>query len=102
LDATNKPAPRPPPVSPRRDGASITVRASLAAGRIALAVEDDGPGFDPGARPAGHGLDLLAGRLAMLFSDRASMGVDSRPGRTAVTLQLPADGPAEAGHYERM
>ena len=45
-------------------------------------VEDDGPGFDAASRPAGHGLDLLAGRLAMLFGDRASLGVESRPGST--------------------
>jgi len=76
-------------VSPRREGAAITVRASLAAGLIVLTVEDDGPGFDAGKRPAGHGLDLLAGRLAMLFGDQASMRVESQPGRTAVTLAVP-------------
>ena len=76
-------------VSPRREGAAITVRASLAAGLIVLTVEDDGPGFDAGKRPAGHGLDLLAGRLAMLFGDQASMRAESQPGRTAVTLAVP-------------
>jgi LytS/YehU family sensor histidine kinase len=89
-------------VSPRREGASIAVRAKKHDGRLALSVEDDGPGFDPRTRPAGHGLDLLAGRLAMLFGDRAALDVDSRPGRTVVTIEMPDDGPAEAGHYDRM
>jgi sensor histidine kinase YesM len=77
-------------VSPRREGASITVRAHAADGRLTVAVEDDGPGFDQSSRPSGHGLALLASRLAMLFGDRATLSVNSRPGRTAVTLELPA------------
>ena len=76
-------------VSARRQGASIAVRATMDGSRVAVAVEDDGPGFDASTRPAGHGLDLLAGRLAMLFGDQASMRVESRPGRTAVTLLVP-------------
>jgi len=76
-------------VSPRREGATIVVRAQKADGRLAISVDDDGPGFDPQLRPAGHGLDLLAGRLAMLFSDRASMRVESRPGYSGVTIELP-------------
>jgi len=76
-------------VSPRREGATIVVRAQKADGRLAISVDDDGPGFDPQLRPAGHGLDLLAGRLAMLFSDRASMRVEIRPGYSGVTIELP-------------
>ena len=77
-------------VSPRRDGASITVRARASDGRLVVAVEDDGPGFDQSDRPAGHGLELLASRLKMLFGDNATLSIDSRPGHTAVTLELPA------------
>ena len=82
-------------VSPRPRGASIVVRANAVDGRVRVSVEDDGPGFDAASRPAGHGLDLLAGRLAMLFGDRASLGVDSRPGSTCVTIDVPCDGPAK-------
>jgi two-component system sensor histidine kinase AlgZ len=78
-------------VSPRREGASIVVRAKAGDGRVRLTVEDDGPGFDAATRPAGHGLDLLAGRLAMIFGGRASLGVDSRPGSTTVTIDVPAE-----------
>jgi sensor histidine kinase YesM len=77
-------------VSPRRRGASIVVRANAVDGRVRVSVEDDGPGFDAASRPAGHGLDLLAGRMAMLFGDRASLDVASRPGLTCVTIDVPA------------
>ena len=40
-------------------------------------------------RPAGHGLDAAGGRLAMLFGDRAAMRVESRPGYSGVTIELP-------------
>src|SRR6185436_4690422 len=86
-------------VSPRREGATIVVRAQAVDRRLAIAVDDDGPGFGPRARPAGHGLDLLAGRLAMLFGDGAALRVESRPGRSVVTIEVPDDGPAKAGHY---
>jgi signal transduction histidine kinase len=76
-------------VSPRREGASIAVRVRRTNGRLALSVDDDGPGFDPGERPAGHGLDLLAARLKMLFGDRASLRVESRPGHSGVTIEVP-------------
>jgi sensor histidine kinase YesM len=78
-------------VSPRREGGSIHLRAAGGNGRIRVTVEDDGPGFDGGNRPAGHGLDLLAGRLRMLFGDRASLVVDSREGYSSVTLDLPGE-----------
>jgi len=78
-------------VSPRREGASIRVRAAASNGRLRVAVEDDGPGFAGAARPAGHGLDLLDARLRLLFGDRATLTVDSAPARTSVAIELPAD-----------
>jgi LytS/YehU family sensor histidine kinase len=87
-------------VSPRRQGGAIHVKAMADSGRVRVSVEDDGPGFDPALRPAGHGLALLDARLAMVFDGRASMHVESRSGFTAITLDVPREGPAEAG-YER-
>jgi LytS/YehU family sensor histidine kinase len=76
-------------VSPRpRAARSWCARAATTAAS-AVSVEDDGPGSTPTHRPAGHGLDLLTGRLAMLYGDRASLGVDSRPGSTTVTIDVP-------------
>src|SRR3954452_16466551 len=77
-------------VSPRREGGSIAVTAAMHQGGVRVIVEDDGPGFDAALRVEGHGLALLDARLAMLFGERASMRVDSRPGRTAVTIEVPS------------
>jgi sensor histidine kinase YesM len=77
-------------VTPRREGASIRIRAERSDGRVRLAVEDDGPGFDPIAAGNGHGLALLQSRLEFLFGDRASMQIDGRPGATAVVIDVPA------------
>jgi sensor histidine kinase YesM len=77
-------------LSPRPAGAGICVRAHVTNDRVTIVVQDDGPGFDAAIRPEGHGLALLERRLAMLFGDAAAMRVDSRPGQTTVTLDLPA------------
>jgi LytS/YehU family sensor histidine kinase len=76
-------------VSPSREGASITVNATSRDGRVFVVVEDDGPGLSSVELPEGHGLQLLKSRLAMTFGERASLLVDSRPGRTRVSLDLP-------------
>ena len=76
-------------VSPSRDGASISVHAAATNGHLRIDVVDDGPGFDGSTVPAGHGLALARERLAMTFGDRASLGIDSKAGRTAVTLHIP-------------
>jgi two-component system, LytTR family, sensor histidine kinase AlgZ len=77
-------------VTPRREGASIRVRAATPDGRVSITVEDDGPGFAGAERPEGHGLALLEARLALLFGDRGTLRIDSRPGRNVVTLDLPS------------
>jgi two-component system sensor histidine kinase AlgZ len=77
-------------VSPRREGASIAVRAAATNGRVLIQVEDDGPGFDATSAPAGHGLALVRERLAMTLGDRATLHVESAPGATVVSLDLPS------------
>ena len=76
-------------VSPSRGGAAITVRAVRIDDRLRVSVEDDGPGFDVSHVPEGHGLQLLKGRLVMIFGSRADMSATSRPGQTTVVLDLP-------------
>jgi sensor histidine kinase YesM len=78
-------------VSPRREGGSIAIRAAAGNGRVEIAVEDDGPGFDPSAALPGHGLALVRDRLAMTLGADSSLSIDSRPGRTAITLSVPAN-----------
>jgi LytS/YehU family sensor histidine kinase len=81
-------------VSARRDGASVIVRANVADGRIHIAVEDDGPGFDASRLPTGHGLALVRSRLAMTLGETAAMNVVSRPGFTSISIDVPEINPA--------
>jgi len=76
--------------SPRREGATVAVRASTNGAVVRIRVEDDGPGFDAGRATVGHGLALARERLALAFRDRASMRVDGTPGATVVELTVPA------------
>jgi two-component system sensor histidine kinase AlgZ len=86
-------------VAPRRDGATITITAAAADGRLRLDVEDDGPGFDGAHLPDGHGLALVRDRLAMAFGDRAALHIDGRPGRARVSIELPIErADPSAGH----
>jgi len=81
-------------ISPRREGGSIQVRAAAAERGFRVDVEDDGPGFDAANLPAGHGLALLRGRLALLFGERAALRINATPTGTAVSLSLPEIGGA--------
>ena len=75
-------------VSPRRNGASVTVHASTDHGIARVEVRDDGPGFSDSDVRADHGLALLRSRLALLFGDRAGLRIDSAPGRTSVVMEI--------------
>ena len=77
-------------VSPRREGASIAVRAAASNGHVRIEVEDDGPGFDATVMPDGHGLALVRERLAMTLGDNASLEIDSRAGRTVIVIHAPS------------
>jgi sensor histidine kinase YesM len=76
-------------VSSARDGAAILVRAIRHEERLRIAVEDDGPGFDPSRLPEGHGLHLLKSRIELTFGHRGDVTIASGEGRTTVTLDLP-------------
>jgi two-component system sensor histidine kinase AlgZ len=76
-------------VAPRREGGTIAIHASGHRDRVQIEVRDDGPGFDSAPLQEGHGLELLRGRLAMLFGDSASLHIASTPGSTRITLDLP-------------
>ena len=77
-------------VSARREGASISVSAERANGRLRLAVTDDGPGFGNAAIPDGHGLALIRARLTLLYNGDATLSIDTREGQTTVAMDLPA------------
>ena len=79
-------------VSARREGASVCVSAARADGRLRVTVTDDGPGFDDDSQtpPDGHGLALIRARLEMLYGSDATLSISSAPGKTTVTMDVPA------------
>jgi len=77
-------------VSPRREGASIEVRATERDGRAVVEVTDDGPGLTDAHLKVGHGLELLQNRLEVLFGAEASLTIEVLDsGGTRVALHLP-------------
>ncbi len=78
-------------IAPDRQGGEIRVRAYHSQGRLHVEVSDTGPGFALEAVTAGHGLDNLRNRLAMLFDGKADFGVARRDGWTTVSLVMPQE-----------
>ena len=76
-------------IAPDRQGGEIRVRAHQANGDLHIDVADSGPGFSLETVPAGHGLDNLRNRLAMLFDGQASLRVSRLDGWTTVGMILP-------------
>jgi len=70
----------------RKEGVTVRVVARQDEGSLVLAVTDDGPGFDPDAMTAGHGLDVLQRRLHAIFGSRATL--DFHRSSTGMTVQL--------------
>jgi two-component system, LytTR family, sensor histidine kinase AlgZ len=77
-------------VATRREGGLIRVRSTSDKGRLTISVMDDGPGFDPNQRPAGHGLDTLESRLTTLYGKEAALDFTRAPGSMTVSVTLPA------------
>jgi sensor histidine kinase YesM len=76
-------------VAARSAGAEIRVEARRAGERLALSVWDDGPGFDLDEAPAGHGLEALRSRLAVLFGPEAKLEAARGDGGARVIMSLP-------------
>ncbi len=76
-------------VAPARDGAEIRVRATADGDGVRVEVADTGPGFSTADLPAGHGLDTLRQRLAVLFGDEDPLRIARRDGWTTVAFRAP-------------
>lgn len=83
-------------VAPRASGGRVEISARRSAGRLRLAVRDDGPGAaeaDVRASPR-MGLRLLRERLAALYAGRARLSFAPPPGGGfEIRLDLPDDFP---------
>jgi LytS/YehU family sensor histidine kinase len=74
----------------RPDGIGIRIEGRRDGNTLSLAVTDDGPGFDPDAMRAGHGLDILQRRLRRVFGDAATLEFDRQPRSMTVRLRVPS------------
>jgi LytS/YehU family sensor histidine kinase len=73
----------------RPEGVALRIDVSKDDHRLTVSLTDDGPGFDPDAMTAGHGLDILQRRLRAVFGDAATMEFDRQPGSMTVRLRVP-------------
>jgi glucose-6-phosphate-specific signal transduction histidine kinase len=74
----------------RATGVELTIAARADPGQLLIEIADDGPGFQPDAMTAGHGLDILEGRLRAVFGERARLEFERRLDRMTVRLRIAA------------
>ncbi|UCC74909.1 MAG: histidine kinase [Gemmatimonadota bacterium] len=94
-------------ISPRPEGGTVRIRIALEQGHLAMSVEDDGMGADPGdvLEAEGKGLSLLARRLTSLCGPSATLTWCTAPGQGfSVLVRIPLtltaqgkSGPSTAG-----
>ena len=77
----------------RAGGGEITVRTELANGsKLVCTIEDNGPGVPGGAtRHGAFGLVSVRRRLALRYSDAASLRLESSSGGTRSVVELPLE-----------
>jgi two-component system LytT family sensor kinase len=82
-------------LEPRISGGAVTLRSRIEEGMLVIEVEDDGVGMHaerPEFSRAGTGIGMrnVRDRMEVQYGSRASMEINSRPGRgTKVTLRMP-------------
>jgi signal transduction histidine kinase len=88
-------------IAARPGGGRLVIVARRAGDALELAVEDDGPGFDPAAPgdPSGNGFGLHSVRERLRAAGLVdALSIDTSPGRgTRVTVTLPLDGTVPPG-----
>ncbi len=76
----------------RAGGGEITVRTELAGPKLVCTVEDNGPGVPNGAtRPGAFGLLSVRRRLALRYSDAATLRLESSAGGARSVVELPLE-----------
>ncbi len=81
-------------ISPRVEGGTVSIEASVSGGRLTLVVEDDGPGMGEGdperAMSRGYGLRNVRDRLFTRFGRDASFSLGGEAG-ARVELKIPVE-----------
>lgn len=78
-------------LEPKPEGGTLSVRAEVSHGKLAVTVADTGLGFGKAATAGtGVGLNNIRERLKLLYGNKASMSVrENLPSGTVVTLTVP-------------
>jgi signal transduction histidine kinase len=87
-------------LEPKPEGGSLTLRAQIEHGQLALSVADTGLGFGKAATAGtGVGLANIRERLALLYGTRGKLTVEQNPGggtRATITVPYRSMGRADA------
>ena len=76
----------------RKGGGQITVRTELSGPRLVCTIEDNGPGVaDKATRPGAFGLVSVRRRLALRYSDAATLRLESSQGGARSVVELPLE-----------
>ncbi|MEP6876638.1 MAG: histidine kinase [Burkholderiales bacterium] len=86
-------------LEPKPEGGTLSVRAEIVHGKLAVTVADTGLGFGKAATAGtGIGLANIRERLQLLYGNKASMTVaENAPSGTLVTLTVPYQAQAREG-----
>ena len=83
-------------IAPRRDGGTIRLSGSCAAGELCIVVDNPVPSGDVAldddeddGHGHGHGLDSVRRRIAYQYGERGRLDIESGPERFVVTVRLP-------------
>ena len=93
-------------LEPKAEGGTLTVRAEIVHGKLAVTVADTGLGFGKAATAGtGTGLANIRERLKLLYGNRASMSVSREPTdrhRRHVDRPVPGPGPRRRTRMKRL
>ena len=86
-------------LEPKAEGGTLSVRAEVKHGKLAVTVADTGLGFGKAATAGtGIGLNNIRERLQLLYGNKASMTItENSPSGTTVTLAVPYQAQAREG-----
>jgi len=85
-------------LEPKAEGGTLSVKAEIVHGKLAVTVADTGLGFGKAATAGtGVGLANIRERLALLYGGKATLSVsENRPGGTIVKITVPYTSRSEA------